>query len=64
MYARDYWEKDYTSACEIPVSLEPSVMRVYGPSLIFTTNSSRKWGAKAPLTMLDVFVLADLWIAI
>lgn len=45
----------------IPVSLEPSVIRVYGAALIFATNSSMKCGARASLTIQDVSVPAHLY---
>ena len=45
----------------LPVSLDPSVMRVYGPSLICTSNSFMKCGASASLTIHEVLVLAHLF---
>lgn len=48
------------SLWEIPASLEPSVMRVCGPSLICTTNSFLKWGANASFTIHAVLVVAHL----
>lgn len=45
----------------LPVSFDPSVMRVYGPSLICTTNSFMKCGASASLTIHEVLVLGHLY---
>lgn len=45
----------------LPVSFDPSVMRVYGPSLICTKNSFMKCGASALLTIHEVLVLAHLY---